>query len=177
MFQRLSDALFGVKLDPSLKCRWCPKPIGQVSHAPIPVCADCFHRAYTHTKPHFYCDGCFDFALKLRVPVKAPCAHDPGNWPGNVWEKLMTEFRAEAERWVRSIQASPSKLELTQGSTEAMSDMLTMQREVFALIRAGRSEDAAVLNAQVQKKATEISKFQAQIDQMLQQMNGGGPLQ
>jgi hypothetical protein len=143
LLQTISDSLFGPRLDPSQRCAWCHKAIGQVSHAPLPVCRGCLLLAFQNCMP------------------SSP--------RGNLWEKLMTEFRPEAERWARNMMRAESMdaKDARTSAQETLSELLSQQRKVFELMKAGRAEEAGALNNDIIERRNKLLGGMKELDEMM----------
>lgn len=120
---------------PAEPCRWCQKRIGadSIGHYPIPVCRSCFLRAFEHGSPVFCC------VHGGEVLLDSHCEHRPVyQWPGNIWEKLMTEFRPQAILWVKRIGRSTTVTDMATSAIEAQGDLANLQKERIDLVQGGR---------------------------------------
>lgn len=107
---------------PEQLCRWCRKVRG-TDAPPLPVCRECFVYALAHCTPA----------------------------TGDVWHRLMEEFRPEAKRWVKSMQTELSPKEVLDVQIQAHRDVLELRRQAFACIKNGQP----YVGAELEKLATE----------------------
>lgn len=88
--------------------------------------------------------------------------------------QLAAEFEAWGKRLMKRNGARMTTADLAQHQNEALTDILAMRREVFALVRAGRSAEAAQLNQAIEQRQATIQKGALECDRAIEALNKRG---
>lgn len=122
---------------PNEPCRWCLARIGLVSHYPMPLCSACMADAFKNAYP------------------SAP--------KGNLWERMMTEFRSEAIAWCKREQARPTRLETLATATEATGDITKLRLAQVIATRAGNQAEVNRLEAEITHLQELINRYRQEV--------------
>jgi hypothetical protein len=152
------------------KCRWCLQKIGAGMRYPLPLCDTCFMSAYNHSSRVFCCSHpSHKEAGGPSVLIDAQCEHrPPGKWPGNIWERMCTEFDREFRIYLkRSSGTSLTPMDVVATALEVQQEITDMKK---ALKQASLANDTFLmerLTDQIASKTKMLAEFRTELPKQI----------
>lgn len=118
----------------------------------------------------FKCPCCNKRILEMShapVPVCDACFSRAAQTDPRLWEWICTQFRSELRAYIKKTATRPSSLDVLSDATQALNDVLALQKRADNLRGMGLSQQANDLQDAINQTMQQLSDFRRETPEVV----------